>query len=606
MPRTIPIAAKLYCGFALVLLLSTLVGMLAITSLKSVEEKGASMYGDRVVPMRDLADVRGLLGDIDSQIQRAITTSGDTSPYAEVSDADWAKIGPLMRRYRSTELLPAEQRGLRTLEPQLARYQRAYTAVLDAASRGDDAEAVRRYFAIAGSLYNATDGTLAELIAVNDKEALALTKSISDTHASARTKTLLLLGLAVLLGAIAAYVITRGITRGIKQVLNAVNGIAEGDIDQHIDVKSRDEVGAMARAAQQMTDYLKTIADGARRVADGDLTAEIEPRSERDALGTAFAAMIANLRELVGKVAGTATTLSAASQQMASTSEETGRAVSEIANAVGEVAAGAQRQVSGVTDVTALGRQVVDASARSASDADATAQAAEEARTMADEGASAVVSATEAMTSVREASGQATDAIRELGTKSEAIGGIVETITGIAEQTNLLALNAAIEAARAGEQGRGFAVVADEVRKLAEESQAASQSIAELVAEIQAETGRAVEVVERGAARTEQGSATVEQARAAFERIGTSVNDMTARVGQIAAAVQEISASAHRMDERMADVSAVAEESSASTEQVSASTEQTSASAQEIAASAEELAAHAGELEQLVHRFTLA
>ena len=103
------------------------------------------------------------------------------------------------------------------------------------------------------------------------------------------------------------------------------------------------------------------------------------------------------------------------------------------------------------------------------------------------------------MSAVRESSLQATDAIRGLGAKSEQIGGIVATITGIAEQTNLLALNAAIEAARAGEQGRGFAVVAEEVRKLAEESQSAAASIAGLIAEIQGETAKAVEVVEDGA-----------------------------------------------------------------------------------------------------------
>src|SRR5690606_3185300 len=127
--------------------------------------------------------------------------------------------------------------------------------------------------------------------------------------------------------------------------------------------------------------------------------------------------------------------------------------------------------------------------------------------------------ATDAIRQVADSSTEIGQAIGELSTKSERIGGIVDTITGISEQTNLLALNAAIEAARAGEQGKGFAVVAEEVRKLAEESQAAAAQISELIVEMQAETHRVVEVVSDGARRTEDGVNTVEEARAAFVQI---------------------------------------------------------------------------------------
>jgi methyl-accepting chemotaxis protein len=368
---------------------------------------------------------------------------------------------------------------------------------------------------------------------------------------------------------------------------------------------------------------------GLAALAEGDLTRTLEPGTPEieapggDEVGdvgrafneiraktaeslAAYNSSRAQLAGLIADVSSSAGTVSAASQQMATTSEEAGRAVGEIASAMGEVSEGAERQVRAVEQAKHATEEVASASGVSAENAAETARAAQVARDIAEQGASAVARASDAMGAVRDNSVHATEAIRELGAKSEQIEGIVATISGIAEQTNLLALNAAIEAARAGEQGRGFAVVAEEVRKLAEESQAAAASIAGLVGEIQGETARAVEVVEDGARRTRDGVETVEEAREAFLALGRSVGDMNGRVDQIAAAIQQIASASQEMQSDIGEVAAVAEQSSASSEQVSASTQQTSASTQQIAASAQDLARTAEELERLVARFTLA
>jgi methyl-accepting chemotaxis protein len=425
---------------------------------------------------------------------------------------------------------------------------------------------------------------------------------LDDQDASTRIVILVLGAVAVLTALAQALLLSRAITRPLAVVLHRLAMLRDACTTDLRTAMDRLAAGDLTMTVTPVTptidawpnDELGDVAQAVNAVRDNTVGSVEAYNASREALGA-----------MIGQVAGTATSVSTASTAMAGTSEEAGRAVGEIAHAVGDVAAGSQKQVAGIDEVRRITEEVAAATSRSASDASATATAAEDARRIAAEGAAAVSHATDAMTSVRAASEQATEAIRGLGRKSDQIGGIVGTITGIAEQTNLLALNAAIEAARAGDQGRGFAVVAEEVRKLAEESQSAARSIAALIAEIQAETGRAVEVVEDGSVRTQQGALTVEQARDAFERIGGSVEDVTQRVAQIAASVQEIAASTLLMGERMTEVAAVAEEASASTEQVSASTQETSASTQEIAEAAQGLARTAGDLEQLVGRFTL-
>jgi methyl-accepting chemotaxis protein len=359
--------------------------------------------------------------------------------------------------------------------------------------------------------------------------------------------------------------------------------------------------------ARTLSRPLTSLVSVTERAADGDLTvrAGSPRRDEIGRLAAGFDAMVSSLASLVGRIAEISAALASSSRAMAESSGDTGKAVAEIASAVEDVARGAERQVRMVDSARGSTDEMVAAVEESADAAHRTVEAAEAARRIAEEGVAAAREAGDAMRLVREASGEVTSTIRALGTKSEEIGGIVETITGIAGQTNLLALNAAIEAARAGEQGRGFAVVAEEVRKLAEESQAAAESISGLIAQIQEETARAVEAVEDGARRTEDGVAVVERAREAFLEIGTSVEEMTGRVESIASSAQRVAASARSVQGEMVEVAAVAEQSSAAAEQVSASTEETTAATSEVARAADALAGVAGELAEIVARFRL-
>jgi methyl-accepting chemotaxis protein len=412
---------------------------------------------------------------------------------------------------------------------------------------------------------------------------------------------LIAIGLAVML----TVAIVRSITLPLGRITMAARRLADGDTDVRVEVRSNDEIGQMAEAFTALIEYRQDMAAAAREIAGGNLTVTIEPKSEHDALGIAFADMRDKIAELLQKISSSSRTVGAASQQIAKSGQQTGMAVGEIAQALGSVAQGAEIQVRSLAEAREVTEEVATASQSSAAEAQETASAARQTRVAAEEGAAAVQRATEAMLAVQVSSHEITRTIHELGATSQQIGGIVDTITAVTKQTNLLALNAAIEAARAGEQGRGFAVVADHVRELAEQSQQAAASIAGLVAQIQAETGTAVQVVVDGARQTEEGVATVEQAREAFLRIDSSVQDMNGRVERIASSIEQIASSGARMQDSVDEVLAVAEQSSASAQQVSATAENTSSSTRDIAASAEALAGTAKELEALVSRFTL-
>jgi methyl-accepting chemotaxis protein len=431
-----------------------------------------------------------------------------------------------------------------------------------------------------------------------------LAARVERLRASAR-RTYVVVGAGIALAAYLFLALFAAATSSLRRMVRAADAIAEGELEQDLAVASRDEIGALAQAFSRMVTYLRDAAHAAGRIADGDLTETPAPRSERDVLGTAFSAMAHQLRELVGRLGASATQLARASQRMTATSLEAGRSVEEIAVAMDEVAGGARAQAQTVDRTRSLAEDMAQASRTSADDALATRRGADEARSLARDGAVRVSAAAEAMHGLRASSTRATDAMRELGAKSEQIGGIVSTIDAIAEQTDLLALNAAIEAARAGEHGRGFAVVADEVRKLAEESRRATGAIAGLIASVQETTRGAIEAIAAGAQVGEDGADAVDAARDSFERIDAAVDAMAERVAQIAAAVDEVADGSDRVRGDIAAVAQVAERSSVSTEQVAVSTQQTAAATQEIATSAAELKRTADELEALVGSFRL-
>jgi methyl-accepting chemotaxis protein len=610
---TLSIRTRLLASFGVVVALMLAVGGLAIARLGS-ENAHVTQLATRVVPATDIvgqasaamnkyrkdqlhyilstpaarAGSQGVSGDLAGDLQ---TMSGLLSSYRSkglVADAADARLLTTFRTAFYTYV--AKSAGFRALADH-GRIAAAGNVV--GTGPGDDAYNALKSADDAWESYKQTVATR------------AATASKSD-FSSGRSVIIILLILAVALAAGIALAISRRLSRGISAVGAAAKKIAHGEIDQHVEVSSRDELGEMAADFNDMTDYLRSTTEVAQAIASGDLSVDIHPRSENDALGHALADMTHGLRDLVGSINNATGTMNSSTRRIASTSENAGRSVNEVSTAINDVAEGNERQVQSIDDARRVAEQVAAAAESGADIAQRTAEAVTEAQQLATGGAEAVTRAAEAMGAVRESSQAATAAIEQLGQKSDQIGGITRTITQIAEQTNLLALNAAIEAARAGEQGKGFAVVAEEVRKLAEESQHAAATISALISEIQSETAATVAVVQAGTERSTQSTRVVEEAREAFLALGQSVGVMSGRVQEITAVVEEIASGAQAVHQSMAVVATIAEESSAAAEEVSASAQETSASTQMFAASASELAESADGLAVLVGRFRLA
>ena len=333
------------------------------------------------------------------------------------------------------------------------------------------------------------------------------------------------------------------------------------------------------------------------------------------------------------QIAETIQQVAAGSQSQSTTVQSSAAGMEQLSRAISEVSAGAQSQARSVDETVALVQQISAAIEQVAKLSEEAAETGQQVSDVATNGGKQVADAVGSMDRIKDATDKVAEMIGRLGESSQQIGAIVETIDDIAEQTNLLALNAAIEAARAGEHGKGFAVVADEVRKLAERSSKATGEIAELINEVRQMTDQAVEAMEKSSREVAEGTVLGNQAGEALHAIQDAVAGVTRQVQEMSAAAQNMSGSSTEVIKAIESVSAITEESSAATEEmaassnevvqqieqvaavsqenaaaseeVSATVEEQNASVEEMSASAEELSHMARGLQELVNQFKI-
>lgn len=321
------------------------------------------------------------------------------------------------------------------------------------------------------------------------------------------------------------------------------------------------------------------LAEDARQIASGDLTVQISSTTtdEIGELAQSFGAMAESLRGTIRQVADTSGLVSSSADQLLAASER--------------IASGAEEVVNQAQSVATAGEEMAATSNDIACNCQSAAAGALDASTSASDGSVVVDKTVQAMGQIARRVQETSDTVARLGQRSDQIGQIVGTIEDIADQTNLLALNAAIEAARAGEQGRGFAVVADEVRALAERTTRATKEISDMIRSIQSETRSAVTAMDEGVREVAQGTDEAAKSGVALQSIMEQVNNVSMQISQVATAAEEQTATTNEISHNMQQITDVIQ--------------QTSDGAQQSAVAAAQLSKLATDLQGLVQRFRL-
>ncbi len=569
------VGTKLAGGFGLALFIFVVVG--AVSYWSTAQLISASEW------RKHTYEVLGKLDEVISFIKdveigaRSYVVTGEES-YLEPYQNALGKIdADLQELRRMTEDNPRQQTRLNALEPLIKSRFAAARETIEARRAGGIEEGVK---VVKTGKGHELSIEIQKLVSEMEAEEQGLLKKRGDeTDADARNSERTIVGgtvVALIVALVAGWLITRDISVPLKELTGVAEQITRGDLRVKAAANGRsDEVGVLARTFDEMANSLRAMAGVAEQISNGELRAGIKPQSSEDVLGNSFARMIENLRLQI--------------QDLMEGANVLGSAASEIVASTAQLASSASESAVAVSETTTTVAEVRQTAEMSTQKARSVSENAQKAVQISLGGRKSTEEAVAGMGRIRQQMESIAESMVRLSEQSQAIGQIIATVDDLAAQSNLLAVNAAIEAAKAGEQGKGFAVVAQEVKSLAEQSRQATNQVRTILSDIQKATAAAVMATEQGSKAVEAGGRQTAAAGESIQALAASVNEAAQTATQIAASSQQQLVGMDQVASAMENIK------QASTQNV--------ASARQLEVSARDLSDLGQRLKQMVSRY---